>query len=75
MIRTAKGDVTLRREVFRSQSPKATKPLVTDPEQETDALLATLTDPWHRDPSPASEVRKALEDRGILAAGTPVPLA
>ena len=74
-IRTAKGDLTQTKVVFRAQSPWASKPLITDPENETEALLATLTDPWQKDDSLVGELKAALGDRGILAGGATVPLA
>jgi len=74
-VRTPRGNLTQRKVVFRAQAPWASKPWITDPESETDAFLATLTDPWLKDSSPADELRQALGDKGILAGGASVPLA
>lgn len=75
VIHTRRGDLTQRREVFRAQSPWASKPWVTDPEQEVPALLETLTDPWQKETQVAEEVRSTLGENGITASGIPVPLA
>ena len=72
---TRKGDLTVRTVYFRDKSPWIEKPLITDPEAEVGALLATLTDPWHGSATFAEQVRAAVGDRGILAGGTSVPLA
>lgn len=72
---TKKGDLTVRTVCFRDKSPWITKPLITDPEGELDALLATFTDPWRRSTAYAEEVREAVGDKGIIVSGTPVPLA
>jgi len=74
-IHTKKGDLSVRTVYFRDKSPWISKPLITDPESELDALLATLTDPWNRSTTFAEQVREAVGDRGILTGGTPVPLA
>lgn len=74
-IHTRKGDLTTRSVCPRHASPWLTKPLVSDPEADVEALLATLTDPWTRDSAHAERMRAQAGDRGILCAGTPVPLA
>ena len=75
IIHAKKGDLTTRTIYPRHKSPWVVKPLITDPETETDALLSTLTDPWKKDASAYEKVRKRLGDGGITAAGTAVPLA
>ena len=72
---TRRGDLTVRTEYPRARSPWVVKPLVTDPEGDVDALLATLTDPWGKDPSHPRQARAAMGDRGVLSVGIPVPLA
>ena len=72
---TPKGDLSVRTAYFPAKSPWIMKPLVTDPEAELDALLATLTDPWSKDIAHAQEVREATGDHGILSAGASVPPA
>lgn len=74
-ISTAHGDLTTRSVYPRSTSPWVVKPMITDPEAEVPALLATLKDPWRKDASHAEQVRSAVGDNGILAAGTAVPPA
>ena len=75
ILHTRKGILSRRTLYPRSKSPWIIKPLVTDPEDEVEALLCTLTDPWRRDSSHALEVRAAIGDNGIFTSGTPVPLA
>jgi len=75
VLHTRKGRLTTTTLYARDRSPWILKPLVTDPEAEVEALLATLTDPWSKDASHAAEVKRAAGDNGIVAAGTPVPLA
>jgi len=72
---TTKGDLRVRTVYFRGKSPWVVKPLITDPEQELEALLATFTDPWSRSTAYAEQVRQGVGDRGIISSGTPVPLA
>ena len=75
IIHTRKGDLTTRTVYFRNKSPWITKPLITDPENELDLVLATFTDPWHKDIAEAQAIRQALGEKGIIAVVTPVPLA
>ena len=75
VIHTSKGDLTTRTLHPRDKSPWVVKPLVTDPEAEVDALLATLTDPWSKDTSHVAQVREAVGENGIVYAGGAVPLA
>jgi hypothetical protein len=75
IIHTRKGDLTTRTVYFRSQSPWVIKPMVIDPENELDALLATFTDCWRKDITEAQAIRQSLGEKGIIAVGTPVPLA
>jgi uroporphyrinogen-III decarboxylase len=72
---TPKGDLTVRTVYFRNKSSWVEKPLITDPEDEIEALLATLTDPWDASVDHLEEVRAAVGESGIIAAGTPVPPA
>ena len=72
---TAKGDLSQRTVYFYAKSSWIDKPLVTDPENELDALLATLTDPWARSAEHMDRVRDATGEHGIIASGTPVPPA
>jgi uroporphyrinogen decarboxylase len=72
---TKRGDLTVVSDYPRGRSPWVSKPLITDPEGQVDALLSTLTDPWKKDTAHAAEVRAAVGDNGICAAGCSVPLA
>jgi len=72
---TRQGDLTVRTEYPRARSPWVVKPLITDPEGEVDALLATLNDPWAKDPAGAKEIRQGVGEKGIVYSGCPVPLA
>ena len=72
---TRRGDLTVRTEYPRGRSPWVSKPMVTDPEGEVDALLATLNDPWAKDPAGAHEIRRQVGEKGIVFYGSPVPLA
>ncbi len=75
VVHTRKGDLTVRTLYPRSKSPWIVKPLMTNPEAEVDALVATLTDPWTKDASHVDEMREAVGENGILSAGMSVPLA
>ena len=75
ILHAQKGDLTTQTVYPRHKSPWIIKPLITDPETETDVLLSTLTDPWKKDTSAFEEARKQLGEGGITAAGTAVPLA
>ena len=72
---TPKGMISQRTVYFAQRSSWIEKPLVTDPESEVDALLATLTDPWARDAAHMDRVRRAVGENGIITSGTPVPPA
>ena len=72
---TPKGQLTVRTVYFRQKSSWIAKPMITDPEQEVEALLATLADPWKRNASHMKQVRAAVGETGIIASGTPVPPA
>lgn len=75
VIHTRRGDLSIRTQYPRDRSPWVVKPIITDPEAEEAALLATLTDPWTKDASEARAVKAAVADRGIICSGLPVPLA
>lgn len=72
---TPKGDLRIQTRYYRNKSPWITKPLITQPEEEVDALLSTLTDPWNASPEHARELKEVLGERGILDSGISVPPA
>ncbi|MBM4028834.1 MAG: hypothetical protein FJ280_26085, partial [Planctomycetes bacterium] len=74
-IHTAQGNLSTITAYPRARSPWNIKPLITDPEAEIPALLATLTDPWRKSTSHATEVRQAVGDKGIIRVTVSVPLA
>jgi uroporphyrinogen-III decarboxylase len=75
VIRTHRGDLSVRTVYPRGCSPWVVKPLVTDPESEVEALMVTLTDPWQKDVSQARTVQEAVGEGGIVYSGCAVPLA
>jgi hypothetical protein len=75
-VHTPYGDLVVIKIYPRAQSPWTEKPILTDPEVETRALLSTLPDPTTFRLAPwYGQMQQQLGESGIIAAVVSVPLA